>query len=698
MATVEPKLTLDYETRSACSLKRHGTYRYSIHPSTEILCLVFRLPYWEPGRTSVWHPEMPALYLEERAEESAIEEMFDWIAEGGLVEGHNVYFEFCIYNNIQVPRHGWPAIPLEQYRCSAAKAAAHALPRALDDAGKALKLALTKDVEGSKIMKKMSKPRKSRKAERLAWAAAGVQPPEYLWWESIELLDRLIAYCRIDVLAEEALSHVLDDLSPAETQMFLMDLRINARGFQLDKRAVQIALRLIHQEAVVLNQELTILTDRVVRKATQRDQMLAWLMGMGLELPNTQKGTIDELLKTGVLQPESAEDEEPADPVLLDDLDPKVRRALEIMRALGRSSTAKYRAMRDWMARNGRVHGGLLYHGASTGRWSGKGVQPHNFPKPTRKLDINELWFILKTGDRNKIRDHHGDVMEALSNGLRGAVTAAAGLTLYVADYAGIEARVLMWAAGDEDAMDIFRQNKDIYCDMASAIYNRPITKADETERSLGKAAVLGCGYQMGASRFVATAAMYGVTIDEEFSKEVVEAYRTKYWRVKQLWTDQEAAAIKAVTTGKRVFAGKFTWYTEGRFLFCQLPSGRRLAYPYPEVKMTEMRWGGQKLALSHMGVDTFSRKWKRLTVYGGIIVENEIQAVARDIMASGMRNIEAHPNYQMVLSIHDEAVAEAPKGTGSVHEFIQLMTALDPWAKGCPIGAEGWDGYRYKK
>jgi DNA polymerase len=505
----------------------------------------------------------------------------------------------------------------------------------------------------------------------------------------------------VDVLAEEAVSHVLDDLSPQETQMFLMDLRINARGFQLDKRAVQVALRLIHQEAVVLNQELTLLTDRQVRRATQRDQMLAWLIANGLDLPNTQKGTIDELLKTGVLQAEDPEEGEPADPVLLDDLDPKVRRALEIMRALGRSSTAKYRAMKDWMARNGRVFGSLLYHGASTGRWSGRGVQPHNFAKPTfKKLDINALWFTLKTGDRNTIRAAYGDVMEALSNGLRGAITAAAGLTLYVADYASIEARVLLWVADDEDGLELFRQGKDLYLDMAEAIYGYPCSKDENpTERAIGKIAILGLGYQMGASKFVTTCeVMGGVIIDEAFSKQVVDAYREKYAKVKQLWYDQEAAAIKAVTTNKRVFAGKVVWFTEGRFLFCQLPSGRRLAYPYPEAKLTEMRWGGQKVALSFMGIDNYTRQWRRQTVYGGLIVENQVQAIARDLMAHGMMLAEAHPDYQIVLSVHDELIAESPKGSGTVHEFETLMSTVPSWGAGCPVGAEGWSGFRYRK
>jgi DNA polymerase bacteriophage-type len=688
MANVAPKAVCDFETKSAVSLKRHGTWRYSTHSSTEILCLCFRLPHWEPGRTSVWHPAMPALGLDECINVDEVEELWDWIAAGKLVEAHNVWFEFCIWQNVLEKRHCWPAIPLKQWRCSAAKAAAHALPRALDKAAEALKIAVRKDMEGAKVMKKMSKPRKSRKKERETWAKEGVEPPKYVWHESVELLERLIAYCRVDVLAEEAFAHVLDDLSEDETELFLMDLAINARGFQIDKHAVQVALRLIYQESVVLNQELTLLTDRQVRKATQRNRMLEWFAEHDLVLFDTQKATIDELLKCdGDSTPNGV-------------LTPTTRRALEIMRELGRSSTAKYKAMKDWMAKDGRVYGGLLYHGASTGRWSGKGIQPHNFPKPTlKKFDGDNLWKCLKRGHRWEIAAHYHTVMEALSSALRGAITASRGNVLYVADYAAIEARVLLWLAQDEDALNVFRTGRDIYLEMASEIYGYPCNKADHPkERQLGKVAVLGLGYQMGASKFAATCDAQGIQIEDEMAVAVVDAYRTKFWRVKALWYDQEAAAVKAVQTGKRVFAGRVVWFTEGRFLFCQLPSGRRLAYPYPQVQDKKTAWGQIKPTLSYWGVNSLTHKWSKQWSYGGLLVENITQAVSRDLMAAAMLRAEESGKYQVVLSVHDELVAEAPKGTGSVSDFEHMMAACPPWAADCPVSAEGYSTSRYRK
>lgn len=682
----EPKATVDFETRGACNLKTHGTWRYSIHPSTEILCLVWRLPSWPTGKTAVWHPAFPSLGLPEHCDTPELAELFEWIEDGGLVEAHNIWFEYCIWSNILVERYGWPGVPLQSWRCSAAKCATHSMHRDLDKAAAALKLRQRKDLEGAKVMKKMTKPRKSRKAERVASVKSGIPLPKILYHESPEMLDRLIQYCRQDVLTEEAVSHALPDLSPQETQMFLMDLRMNATGFQLDKDAVAIAQRLIHREMVLLNQELTLLTDRKVKKATQREKMMAWLAENGLQLPDTQKATLD-----GLLQAEGAS--------ALTGLDPKVRRALEVMRALGRSSTAKYKAMRDWMAKDGRVRGGLLYHGASTGRWSGKGPQIQNFPKGTQKVDMDVLWRVLKTGLREDIARDYRSVMEALSNGLRGALIALKGHQLFVADYASIEARVLLWLADDEEALELFRTGADIYCVMAESIYGYPCNKKDHPdERALGKIATLALGFQMGAPKFVDSCAVAGIHIDEDFAKVVVNAYRTKNWRVKQLWEDYEYCAILAVESRKRVRCGYVTWFVEGKFLYCELPSGRRLAYPFPEVSMREMPWGGMRAQLSFMGVDSYSHKWKRQTTYGGSLAENGCQAVARDILAEAMLRLDQHSTYRLLLAVHDETICEAPIGHGSLEEYTQILEQVPEWADGCPIAAESWMGPRYHK
>src|ERR1035437_6001317 len=360
------RLTIDFESRSACSLRKCGAWRYSIDPSTEILCLGYRLPYWDEGQVDLWHPAFPHLGIPESNDSEALYELLEWISEGGLVEAHNAWFERSLWRNIMEPRFAFPPIMDKHWRDSAAKAAAHALPRSLEDAIEALGLDEHKDATGHKLMLKLSKPRKPRKKER----EAGVTG--LLWWESPELFEQLYDYCRQDVLAEAALSAALPDLNAQESTLYVLDQQINERGFQLDQEAVTTALKLIEQETARLNNELKTLTKGVVQKATQRAQMLRWFESEGLYLPDTQATTIAETLSSLRATDDSTVS----------------YRALEIVGLLGKSSTAKYEAMPNWMAPDGRVRGGLIYNGATTGRWVGTGVQVHNLPRGTIKNQI----------------------------------------------------------------------------------------------------------------------------------------------------------------------------------------------------------------------------------------------------------------------------------------------------------------------
>jgi DNA polymerase bacteriophage-type len=520
-----------------------------------------------------------------------------------------------------------------------------------------------------------------------------VPPMPLLYHESREEFERIFAYCRQDVLAEESLSNSLPDLNETETRVYLIDQLLNERGFRLCRTSLDSALDLLRQESDRLNEELGYVTDGYVLKATERDNLKDWLrISEGCDLDNTQKDYIASVLETR-------------------NLTENARKALEIMQDAGRSSTAKFVKMGHWICPDDRVHGGLLYHGASTGRWSGQGVQPQNFAKGDVKIaDMEKAWQIINTRDRKLIestdftfggkKPSFGSVMDVLSAATRGAIIASEGNQLYVADYASIEARVLAWLADEQELMQLFRDGADIYCVMASEIYGYPCNKNDHPkERALGKVAILGLGYQMGWSKFVATVALMAhIDISDELSQRTVEAYRTKFWRIKQLWYDMESAAIRAVRTRKPQQCGKVTWFMYGTFLYCELPSGRRLAYPEAKLRMKTMPWGEEKQALTYMGINSYSRQWQRQDSYGGLLVENADQAIARDLMAAAIVRCEDSGIYTPILSVHDEMIAEAKLGTGSVHEFEHLMSTCPDWATDCPVAAEGWAGVRYRK
>lgn len=644
--------------------------------------MAFRLPTWaDKTRTGLWCPAFPQIDLP-ACEDEDLDELLMWIVDGGIIEAHNAFFERGVFTNIMGPRYGWPVPDANQWRCSAAKCAAHALPRGLEDAGAALGLSVLKDTVGGKLMKKLSKPRKSRKKEREDWLKLhGDAPMPILWWEKREWFQQLFDYCRQDVLAEEAISAAVPDLSDRELRVYLTDQVMNSRGFALDVEGVAVAQQLLAQEQETLNAEIGVITDGAVTKATQRAKLTRWCDAQGVRLFDTTAETLE-----GVL--------------LSNDLPDAVRRALTILQALGRSSTAKYEAMSKWACPDNRVHGLLLYHGASTGRWSGAGIQPQNFPKGSiEHWDMEIAWDIIKTGDREFIRTVFGGVMETLSQALRGAMVATPGKELYVADYASIEARVLLWLAEDDDALDVFRRGEDIYCDMASAIYDRPITKKDKVERGMGKIAVLGLGFGMGpVPGFTGACLAFGITVSDDFSRKVVEAYREKYYRVKRLWAEQEERAIQAVRNpGYEIPTGHVAWTMGDRYLYCVLPSGRRLAYPEPEVRMTKTSWGSIRPQLTFMGVNPLNRKWCRQHTYGGMLVENITQAVARDLLAEAVLRCADSDRFTPLLTVHDELIAEGEPGF-DILEFETLVAEVPTWARGCPVKAEGFVSPRYKK
>jgi len=295
------------------------------------------------------------------------------------------------------------------------------------------------------------------------------------------------------------------------------------------------------------------------------------------------------------------------------------------------------------------------------------------------------------------------DTLQLLSQSLRGAIIAPPGKLLFVADFANIESRVLLWCAKDDAGLEMYRKGVDMYCDMATTIYGYPVVadkKNQPPERRLGKEVILAAGFQMGWQKFKQRCEIMGILIDDDMAQRTIGAFRDKYWRVRELWTEMETAAGEAAygKEGETHECGPTKWWRDGRFLYCQLPSGRRLAYPDPKIKMVTTSWGARKNALTFMGVMPMSRKWMRQTSYGGILVQNCVQAIARDCLAEAIVRLERSNVYQPVLTVHDEVLAEANEHLGRLEVFEQIVADVPVWAKGLPIGVEGFATRRYTK
>jgi DNA polymerase len=335
-------------------------------------------------------------------------------------------------------------------------------------------------------------------------------------------------------------------------------------------------------------------------------------------------------------------------------------------------------------------------------------VQPQNFPRGTIK-DMNLLVQLIKYGDPELLEAVFGNQMEAVSSALRGMLIAEEGHTLFVSDFSNIEARVVMWCAGQEDALEAFRKNDrkegpDIYCVMAEKLYGRPINKKDDPdERGSGKVTILGCGYQMAAPRLKEQAkSQYGVELTLDRAEFLVNTFRTEYSLVPIFWQGVQDAAMEALNKpGARITFRCVTFQVvedaAGKWLTCKLPSGRLLWYFNPRIEEVEKEWG-KVWNIAYEGRNNKQQGiWSTVYTYGGMLTENIVQAIARDIMVESMYLVEA-AGYTLILTVHDEVVAEVPIGFGNIKEFDRIMAVTPHWAPGCPVAAEGWVGPRYKK
>lgn len=675
-----PEVLVDFECRSYLNVVDTGAWRYAEDDTTEILCMAYKVG---DGTTKLWVPELSDFP----------DELIELIENGATFEAHNVQFERAVWLFCLKRKKGLP-MP-RNWRDTLAVCAYRGIPLALDKAGAALRLPIVKDKRGKYLIQQLCTPKWGTKKE-----------PDRIYREDFDLMQELYDYCVTDADSEHVLGKTLGVLPPAEQGLWVLDQRINQRGVQLDVNAVKAALSVINEVAENLNTELHTITDGAVERATQRDRMLNWFRANGLPaMPNLTKETVEDLL-------DRAEKGE------MDHLDPKVVRAVDIRSQLAKASTKKLEKMMQTVSSDGRIRGLLQYHGAGTGRWAGRLVQPQNFPRPfvtnavnakgKAYLDIELLIDDIKKRDADLLDLAYPNAMAAVSSSLRGMFIAAPNHELHICDFSAIEARVTFWVAGCEDGLEVFHksdrgESEDIYCVTASDLVGFEVLKAEHShERQLGKITVLGCGYQMGWEKLKYQAEKdYKVLLRDEEAQHMVGVYRSKYEEVKWLWYGLQDAAIRTVKTGKPHFYQKIVYElvedAAGRWLACILPNGRRLWYYNPFVERAETPWGVRD-QLCYEGRDNKrGGAWGTIRTYGGMLTENVVQAISRDLMAEAMIRVE-NAGWPIILTVHDEIIAEVLKGLKDYKVFERLMAVVPGWAEGCPIAVEGGVVTRYQK
>ncbi|MBR0694275.1 DNA polymerase [Bradyrhizobium lablabi] len=648
----------DYEARSKVDLRKVGAHVYAADPSTEILWVGYVV---DDGPVQLWRlgDPIPPEYFEAATNPS-------WCAVA-----HNDGFESLIERYVLHPRYGFLLIPPERHRCTMAACLTLGLPAKLGAVADTLGLVHRKDAAGERLMHLMSRPRRSHKEE---------DPFGLYWFNDEERLQRLGAYCMADVEVERELDGRLPPLSDSEQVLWLLSNVINARGFHIDRRFAQAARQIAKAAAPEIDTELAGITGGVCTGINQIERMKGWLEAQGCMTPALDRDTIEKLLGD-------------------DALAAPVRRVLELRLDGAQAATKKIDALLARADADDRVRGAFRFHGASTGRWSGEGVQPQNLKKAKIK-DLDSAIAAVATGDYSHVKKLYPKPLAVIGDCSRAMISATPGHVLIGADFSSIESRILAWIANEVWKIDAYRQfdatqdpKLEPYCTTACVIYRRPLGSIakDSPERKVGKTCDLAFGYQGGLRA-------WRKFEPDQFSDAEVELFknewRATHLRIKQFWSDIDRAAVAAmcVRDNSAVRCGRIKLECAGMFLRIELPSGRLLSYPFP--RLTQDDRGKHHVVYADNGAGQFRDCRNGQGAYGGVWTENVVSGIARDILAEAMLRIDA-AGYPIVMHVHDEIVAEVPAGSASLKEFIELMTRNPSWAPDLPIAANAWMGPR---
>ncbi len=450
-----------------------------------------------------------------------------------------------------------------------------------------------------------------------------------------------------------------------------MDQRINDRGIRIDTTLAANAITIDEEhraQALARAQELTGLDN-----PASPLQLQEWLKQHGCPIESMAKESVDDALAYA-----SGE----------------VKEALELRQELSRSSVAKYRKMIDVTCTDQRAHGLLQFYGANrTGRWAGRLVQVQNLPR-NYLPDLTQARGLVHDGNGETLEMLYPSVPDTLSQLIRTAFIPSKGHRFIVADYSAIEARVLAWLAGEETTLAAFKNGEDLYCATASAMFGMPVEKhgANSELRQKGKIAVLACGYNGSVGALKAMGALK-MGLSEDELQPIVDAWREANPNIVQFWHKVDNAATRAISTSKPVTLRNLGFEKKSGMLFITLPSGRCLAYVKPGIGVN--RFGGTSITYWGQGV---ARRWQKLETYGGKLVENIVQATARDLLAEAITRIE-NAGHRIVMHIHDEVVIDEPINSGTtVANICALMNELPQWAEGLPIDAAGYECGFYQK
>lgn len=656
-------LSIDLETKSGTDLSKSGVYRYTEDPEFEILLFGYSV---NGGAVSVIDvacgEQIPEEVLRAIVDESVTKWAFNAAFERVCLSAwlrKNRPDLFCSYSipEDSVGNYLHPA----SWKCSLIWSAYIGLPLSLEGVGAVLKLQDQKMTEGKALIKYFSLPCKPTKVNggRL-WNCPQHAPEKWAIFK---------AYNKRDVEVEMSIQKMLTKFPVPDFvwEEYHLSEQINDRGIGLDRQMVEQAIQLDAQSRDELSTEMQKLTQ--LENPNSVAQMKQWLADHGLEVDSLDKKAVKELLKTAP---------------------PELAQALELRQQLARSSVKKYIAMENCVCADGRCRGMFQFYGANrSGRWAGRLIQLQNLPQ-NHIPDLASARSLVKAGDYEMLRLLYEDVPDTLSQLIRTAFVPKPGYKFIVSDFSAIEARVIAHLAGEAWRTEVFRNNGDIYCASASAMFGVPVEKhgVNGHLRQKGKIAELALGYGGSVGALKAMGAL-DMGLKEEELQPLVSAWRQSNPKIVTFWWDVDDAVKTAIRRRTATETHGIRFVYQSAMLFIQLPSGRRLAYVKP--KIGENKFGGESVTYEGVGA---TKKWERIESYGPKFVENIVQAISRDILCYAMRTLS---HCFICGHIHDELIIEASQGV-NLQVICEQMGRVPPWLPGAVLRADGYETEWYRK
>lgn len=643
-------LSIDIETYSSVDLTKSGVYAYADAPDFKILLFAYAFDDEDVQIVDLACGEK----LPQRVQGALTDENI-------IKTAYNANFErTCIRKYFGFN------LPIEQWRCSAVAAAELGLPQTLAGVAKVLGLEEQKDTRGKALIKYFCMPCKPT----LINGGRTVNLPEH----DIEKWAIFKEYCKQDVEVERAIKRKISKFPMAESEQKLWeyDQRINDRGVRVDLEFVKNAIK--YNEIFKSD-----CLDKAIRLTGLENpnsvpQLKKWILEQtGIEVKSLNKEQLKEFL--------SETDNE------------QVKEMLKLRSLMSKTSVSKYEAMTRSICKDGRLRGLLQFYGANrTGRWAGRIVQVHNLPQ-NHLNDLELANRLVKDGDYELFEMVFGNVPQVLSELIRTSFIASGNRRFIVSDFSAIEARVIAYLADEKWRQEVFKNNGDIYCASASQMFKVPVEKhgVNGHLRQKGKIAELALGYNGGAPALVSMGALK-IGLSEEELPGLVNAWRKSNTAITRLWKTVEKAAFAAIDNKPSVIAHGISFFKKSGILFIGLPSGRKIAYVKPQIG--ENKFGNP--AITYEGIQN-KGTWGRLETYGGKLVENIVQAFARDCLAESIIRLE-DKGFELNFHVHDEVILDVENGRSLASEVAEIMSQPIEWAPGLVLNAEAYETNFYKK